>query len=218
MSPQWPRNDHSEVQIEKTKENFRLLYNTKGRFVLHKVAKEEAGYKLCRVKRVTRGPRGTPYAVTHDGRTIRFPDPDVKDEKRAMSWSGSESMSCDEDVLATPPTHFEMNISLRMPSGKAIPLRVDSHGRTDFIMQQALQQIPGGHNRFPQLILNGKMLGSCACISACGITEGSELNLFLCHDPPNGPGDMEGAPQCFGCPVCDESDEQSPSSDITMHC
>ncbi|CAE7634213.1 RpS4, partial [Symbiodinium microadriaticum] len=67
-----------EVQIEKTKENFRLLYNTKGRFVLHKVAKEEAAYKLCRVKRVTRGPRGTPYAVTHDGRTLRFPDPDVK--------------------------------------------------------------------------------------------------------------------------------------------
>ncbi|CAE7937367.1 rps4x [Symbiodinium sp. KB8] len=66
------------VQIEKTKENFRLLYNTKGRFVLHKVAKEEAQYKLCRVKRVTRGPKGVPYAQTHDGRTIRYPDPDIK--------------------------------------------------------------------------------------------------------------------------------------------
>ncbi|CAL1169769.1 unnamed protein product [Cladocopium goreaui] len=66
------------VQIEKTKENFRLLYNTKGRFMLHKVAKEEANYKLCRVKKVMRGPRGIPYAVTHDGRTVRYPDPDVK--------------------------------------------------------------------------------------------------------------------------------------------
>lgn len=66
------------VQIEKTKENFRLLYDTKGKFALHKIAKEEAGYKLCRVKKVMRGPKGTPYAVTHDGRTIRFPDPDVK--------------------------------------------------------------------------------------------------------------------------------------------
>jgi len=66
------------VSIEKTKENFRLLYNTKGRFVLHKVAKEEAGYKLCRVKRVIRGPKGIPYAVTHDGRTLRYPDPDIK--------------------------------------------------------------------------------------------------------------------------------------------
>merc|ERR1719424_2149310 len=66
------------VQIEKTKENFRLLYDTKGKFVLHKVHKEEATYKLCRVKKVMRGPKGTPYCVTHDGRTLRYPDPDVK--------------------------------------------------------------------------------------------------------------------------------------------
>jgi len=66
------------VQIEKTKENFRLLYNTKGRFTLHKIVKEEASYKLCRVKKVMRGPKGIPYCVTHDGRTIRYPDPDIK--------------------------------------------------------------------------------------------------------------------------------------------
>merc|ERR1719183_2804115 len=56
------------VQIEKTK----------GKFCLHKVHKEEAAYKLCRVKKLMRGPKGTPYAVTHDGRTLRYPDPDVK--------------------------------------------------------------------------------------------------------------------------------------------
>mmetsp|Transcript_33646 Transcript_33646/g.104719 ORF Transcript_33646/g.104719 Transcript_33646/m.104719 type:complete len:259 (+) Transcript_33646:88-864(+) len=66
------------VQIEKTKENFRLLFDTKGRFVLHKIVKEEATYKLCRVKKVMKGLRGTPYALTHDGRTLRYPDPDVK--------------------------------------------------------------------------------------------------------------------------------------------
>jgi len=66
------------VQIEKTKENFRLLYNTKGKFVLHKVQKDEAAYKLCRVRRIMRGPKGTPYCVTHDGRTLRYPDPDIK--------------------------------------------------------------------------------------------------------------------------------------------
>merc|ERR1719327_597538 len=66
------------VEIEKTKENFRLLFDTKGRFVPHKVSKEEASYKLCRVKSVKNGPKGVPYAVTHDGRTIRYPDPDVK--------------------------------------------------------------------------------------------------------------------------------------------
>eukprot|EP00929_Paragymnodinium_shiwhaense_P069605 TRINITY_DN350_c1_g4_i1.p2 TRINITY_DN350_c1_g4~~TRINITY_DN350_c1_g4_i1.p2 ORF type:complete len:259 (-),score=76.47 TRINITY_DN350_c1_g4_i1:44-820(-) len=66
------------VQIEKTKENFRLLYDTKGRFVMHKLAKEEASYKLCMVKKVFRGLKGVPYCVTHDGRTIRYPDPDIK--------------------------------------------------------------------------------------------------------------------------------------------
>mmetsp|Transcript_43692 Transcript_43692/g.69144 ORF Transcript_43692/g.69144 Transcript_43692/m.69144 type:complete len:199 (+) Transcript_43692:2-598(+) len=66
------------VQIEKTKENFRLLYDTKGKFALHKIQKEEASYKLCRVKKIQRGPKGTPYAITHDGRTLRYPDPAVK--------------------------------------------------------------------------------------------------------------------------------------------
>eukprot|EP00747_Dinoflagellata_sp_TGD_P087495 gnl/TRDRNA2_/TRDRNA2_163643_c0_seq5.p2 gnl/TRDRNA2_/TRDRNA2_163643_c0~~gnl/TRDRNA2_/TRDRNA2_163643_c0_seq5.p2 ORF type:complete len:260 (-),score=49.56 gnl/TRDRNA2_/TRDRNA2_163643_c0_seq5:81-860(-) len=66
------------VQIAKTKENFRLLYDTKGRFACHKIAKEEASYKLCRVKSVKKGPKGVPYCVTHDGRTIRYPDPDIK--------------------------------------------------------------------------------------------------------------------------------------------
>mmetsp|Transcript_129094 Transcript_129094/g.401582 ORF Transcript_129094/g.401582 Transcript_129094/m.401582 type:complete len:261 (+) Transcript_129094:2-784(+) len=66
------------VQIEKTKENFRLLFDTKGRFVLHKIGKDEGSYKLCRVKKVHKGVKGIPYAVTHDGRTLRYPDPDVK--------------------------------------------------------------------------------------------------------------------------------------------
>jgi len=66
------------VQIEKTKEQFRLLYDTKSRFTLHKIAPEEATYKLCRVKKVERGPKGIPYAITHDGRTIRDPDPEIK--------------------------------------------------------------------------------------------------------------------------------------------
>mmetsp|Transcript_123949 Transcript_123949/g.347064 ORF Transcript_123949/g.347064 Transcript_123949/m.347064 type:complete len:260 (-) Transcript_123949:82-861(-) len=66
------------VQIEKTKENFRLLYDTKARFSLHKISNEEASYKLCRVRKVFRGLRGTPYCTTHDGRTLRYPDPEVK--------------------------------------------------------------------------------------------------------------------------------------------
>lgn len=66
------------VSIEKTKENFRMLFDTKGRFVVHKIHKDEATYKLCRVKRVQKGHKGVPHVVTHDGRTIRFPDPLIK--------------------------------------------------------------------------------------------------------------------------------------------
>jgi len=66
------------VSIEKTKENFRLMYDTKGRFAMHKITKEEATYKLCGVKKVYLGAKGVPYATLHDGRTLRYPDPAVK--------------------------------------------------------------------------------------------------------------------------------------------
>ena len=39
---------------------------------------EEASYKLARVKKLEMGAGGVPYVVTHDGRTIRYPDPNVK--------------------------------------------------------------------------------------------------------------------------------------------
>ena len=38
------------VQIEKTNENFRLIYDVKGRFTVHRITNQEAKYKLCRVK------------------------------------------------------------------------------------------------------------------------------------------------------------------------
>jgi len=66
------------VNIERTGENFRILYDVKGRFILHKITPEEASYKLCRVKRSAVGPNKIPYLITHDGRTIRYPDPLIK--------------------------------------------------------------------------------------------------------------------------------------------
>lgn len=66
------------MTIEKTNDHFRLLYDVKGRFVLHKIGVEEASYKLLRVKKVAVGPKGVPYLVSHDGRTIRYPDPLIK--------------------------------------------------------------------------------------------------------------------------------------------
>lgn len=66
------------ISIEKTGENFRLVYDVKGRFAIHRITDEEATYKLCKVKHVKVGAKAIPYAVTHDGRTVRYPDPLVK--------------------------------------------------------------------------------------------------------------------------------------------
>jgi small subunit ribosomal protein S4e len=66
------------ISIEKTDEHMRLLYDVRGRFAIHRISAEEAKYKLARVKKVMTGPKGTPYIVTHDGRTMRYPDPLVK--------------------------------------------------------------------------------------------------------------------------------------------
>lgn len=66
------------IEIPDTNEHFRLLYDTKGRFAVHRINPEEAKYKLGKIKRQELGPKGIPRVVTHDGRTIRFPDPDIK--------------------------------------------------------------------------------------------------------------------------------------------
>jgi len=88
----FPAGFQDVISLPKTDELFRLLYDVKGRFVLHRITKEEAQYKLCRVQKVSKGSKASigrnpfhtgqagtiPYLVTHDGRTIRFADPAVK--------------------------------------------------------------------------------------------------------------------------------------------
>eukprot|EP00898_Chlorokybus_atmophyticus_P006669 jgi/Chlat1/7002/Chrsp56S00525 len=66
------------VEIAKTDEHFRLLYDAKGRFVVHRITAEEAKYKLCKVKRMEIGAKGIPYVALSDGRTVRYPDPLIK--------------------------------------------------------------------------------------------------------------------------------------------
>src|SRR5258708_18468580 len=66
------------ITIEKSGEHFRLLYDVKGRFTIHRITPEEATYKLLKVRKVALGPKGVPYVVTHDGRTIRYPDPTIQ--------------------------------------------------------------------------------------------------------------------------------------------
>lgn len=66
------------ISIEKSGEHFRLLYDVKGRFTIHRITPEEASYKLLKVRQVALGAKGVPYVVTHDGRTIRYPDPIIR--------------------------------------------------------------------------------------------------------------------------------------------
>ncbi|KAJ3365758.1 40S ribosomal protein S4, X isoform [Allomyces javanicus] len=66
------------ISIEKTGENFRLIFDVKGRFTVHRITADEAKYKLCKVKKLKLSAKGVPVIATHDGRTIRYPDPMVK--------------------------------------------------------------------------------------------------------------------------------------------
>jgi small subunit ribosomal protein S4e len=66
------------ISLERSGEHFRLLYDIKGRFTIHRITPEEATFKLLKVKAHQLGAKGVPYIVTHDGRTIRYPDPAIK--------------------------------------------------------------------------------------------------------------------------------------------
>jgi len=79
------------IRIAKTNEQFRLLYDIKGRYILHRIQPEEAQYKLLRVQRYSTAKKASigknpfqsgqagviPYIVTHDGRTIKYPSPSI---------------------------------------------------------------------------------------------------------------------------------------------
>ncbi|ORC86068.1 40S ribosomal protein S4 [Trypanosoma theileri] len=63
------------VEIPKTGDRFRILYDVKGRFVMVKVGEAEAGVKLMKVENIYTSTGRIPVAVTHDGHRIRYPDP-----------------------------------------------------------------------------------------------------------------------------------------------
>lgn len=66
------------VELEKSGDQFRLIFDTKGRFVLHSISDEEKRFKLCKIVKKEYTLKKVPYIVTHDGRTIRYPDPVLK--------------------------------------------------------------------------------------------------------------------------------------------
>lgn len=76
--PNFPAGFMDVVELEKSGDRFRLLFDPKGRFALTRINKEEATFKLCRVQKVYVSADKVPVAVTHDGRSVRYPDPLVK--------------------------------------------------------------------------------------------------------------------------------------------
>ncbi len=77
--PNFPAGFMDIVEIPKAGDQFRLIYDTKGRYVLHRVSDEEKNFKLARVTKVEVSTKKIPFMVTHDGRTIRYPDPLIKE-------------------------------------------------------------------------------------------------------------------------------------------
>jgi small subunit ribosomal protein S4e len=49
-----------------------------GRFTVHRITKAEGNFKLCKVVKQFMSKNKVPVIVTHDGRTIRYPDPNIK--------------------------------------------------------------------------------------------------------------------------------------------
>ena len=53
--PKFPTGFMDVVQIEKTGDIFRIIYDVKGRFTVHRITASEAAYKLCRVRDTVAG-------------------------------------------------------------------------------------------------------------------------------------------------------------------
>ena len=76
--PKFPTGFMDVVSIPKAEQSYRVLYDVKGRFKIQPISAEEARFKLCKVTKISVGLKKIPQLTTHDGRTIRFPDPLIK--------------------------------------------------------------------------------------------------------------------------------------------
>lgn len=76
--PHFPAGFMDVIEIPKSGDQFRLIFDTKGRFALHRINDDEKKFKLCRISQQFFTNKKVPVVVTHDGRTLRFPDPAIK--------------------------------------------------------------------------------------------------------------------------------------------
>jgi len=77
-NPKFPVGLMDVITIPKTGDKFRVFYDEKRRFTLLKLKDKEINQKLLKIVRVEIGANKIPYCVTHDARTIRFPESSIK--------------------------------------------------------------------------------------------------------------------------------------------
>jgi small subunit ribosomal protein S4e len=77
VDPKYPAGFMDVVEIPKTGDRFRIMYDVKGRFNLVKIGAAESTTKLLKVHGIHTTSGRIPVAVTHDGHRIRYPDPNI---------------------------------------------------------------------------------------------------------------------------------------------
>merc|ERR1712167_281216 len=91
----------------KSGQHFRMLLDVKGRFTLVKVDNKEATFKLCKVQQKKLGKNKIPYIVTHDGRTIRYPHPDIKVNDSIKLNLETGEVDGSSSTRTVPPSSFK---------------------------------------------------------------------------------------------------------------
>jgi len=76
--PKYPAGFQDVIEIPRTGDRLRVLYDAKGRFTLVKVSEKEANIKLLKVQKVWTTTGRIPVITTHDGHRIRYPDPSIR--------------------------------------------------------------------------------------------------------------------------------------------
>lgn len=65
------------IEIPRTGDRFRMMYDVKGRFTLVKIGEAEAATKQCKVTNVSTTTGRVPVVTTHDGRRFRYANPKI---------------------------------------------------------------------------------------------------------------------------------------------
>merc|ERR1711916_285755 len=77
VDPKYPVGFQDVITVPKTGDNFRMMYDVKGRFTLVKIGEQESNIKLCKVMNVHTTTGRVPVVTTHDGRRFRYANPKI---------------------------------------------------------------------------------------------------------------------------------------------